>query len=64
MGEHSGVAGAPRTGRFRLRSPRPGPRALCNNGRAMRPEITTIVLGVLAIAFVIVAYLKDPGRQE
>jgi hypothetical protein len=27
----------------------------------MRPEITTIVLGVLAIAFGIVAYLKDPG---
>jgi hypothetical protein len=30
----------------------------------MRPEITTIVLGVPAIAFGIVAYLKDPGRQE
>ena len=27
----------------------------------MRPEITTIVLAVLAIAFGIVAYLKDPG---
>ncbi len=27
----------------------------------MHPEITTIVLGVLAIAFGIVAYLKDPG---
>jgi hypothetical protein len=27
----------------------------------MRPEITTIVLGVLAIAFGIVAYLRDPG---
>jgi hypothetical protein len=28
----------------------------------MRPEITTIVLVVLAIAFGIVAYLRDPGR--
>jgi uncharacterized protein len=27
----------------------------------MRPEITTIVLAVLAIAFAIVAYLRDPG---
>ena len=36
-------------------------RALCNNDRAMRPEITTIVLGVLAIAFGIAAYLRDPG---
>jgi uncharacterized membrane protein YraQ (UPF0718 family) len=27
----------------------------------MRPEITTIVLAVLAIAFGIVAYLRDPG---
>jgi len=27
----------------------------------MRPEITTIVLGVLAIAFGIAAYLRDPG---
>ena len=27
----------------------------------MRPEITTLVLAVLAIAFGIVAYLKDPG---
>jgi hypothetical protein len=27
----------------------------------MRPEITTIVLAVLAIGFAIVAYLKDPG---
>ena len=27
----------------------------------MRPEITTIVLAVLAVAFGIVAYLKDPG---
>jgi uncharacterized membrane protein YraQ (UPF0718 family) len=27
----------------------------------MRPEISTIVLAVLAVAFGIVAYLKDPG---
>jgi hypothetical protein len=27
----------------------------------MRPEITSIVLAVLAIAFGIVAYLRDPG---
>jgi len=27
----------------------------------MRPEITTIVLSVLAIAFAVVAYMKDPG---
>jgi uncharacterized membrane protein YraQ (UPF0718 family) len=27
----------------------------------MRPEITTIVLAILAIAFAIVAYLRDPG---
>ena len=27
----------------------------------MRPEITTLILAVLAIAFGIVAYLKDPG---
>jgi uncharacterized membrane protein YraQ (UPF0718 family) len=27
----------------------------------MRPEITTIVLAVLAVAFGIVAYLRDPG---
>jgi uncharacterized membrane protein YraQ (UPF0718 family) len=27
----------------------------------MRPEITTIVLAVLALAFGIVAYLRDPG---
>jgi uncharacterized membrane protein YraQ (UPF0718 family) len=27
----------------------------------MRPEITTVVLAVLAVAFGIVAYLKDPG---
>ena len=27
----------------------------------MRPEITTIILAVLAVAFGIVAYLKDPG---
>jgi uncharacterized membrane protein YraQ (UPF0718 family) len=27
----------------------------------MRPEITTIVLAVLAVAFAVVAYLKDPG---
>jgi uncharacterized membrane protein YraQ (UPF0718 family) len=27
----------------------------------MRPEITTIVLAVLAIAFGVIAYLKDPG---
>jgi uncharacterized protein len=27
----------------------------------MRPEITTIVLGVLAIVFAFLAYLKDPG---
>jgi hypothetical protein len=27
----------------------------------MRPEITTIVLAILAIALAIVAYLKDPG---
>jgi hypothetical protein len=27
----------------------------------MRPEITTIVPGVLAIAFGVVVYLKDPG---
>jgi uncharacterized membrane protein YraQ (UPF0718 family) len=27
----------------------------------MRPEITTIVLATLAIAFGVVAYLKDPG---
>jgi uncharacterized membrane protein YraQ (UPF0718 family) len=27
----------------------------------MRPEITTIVLAVLAMAFAAVAYLKDPG---
>lgn len=27
----------------------------------MRPEISTIILAVLAIAFGIVAYLKDPG---
>jgi hypothetical protein len=27
----------------------------------MRPEIITIVLGVLAIAFGIVAHPKDPG---
>lgn len=40
------MAGAPRTGGFRLRSPPATRRALCNNDRAMRPEITTIVLGV------------------
>jgi uncharacterized membrane protein YraQ (UPF0718 family) len=27
----------------------------------MRPEITTIVLAVLAVAFAVVAYLKDPS---
>jgi uncharacterized membrane protein YraQ (UPF0718 family) len=27
----------------------------------MRPEITTIVLAILAIAFAVVAYLRDPG---
>ena len=27
----------------------------------MRPEITTILLSVLAIAFAVVAYMKDPG---
>jgi hypothetical protein len=27
----------------------------------MRPEITTIVLAILAIALAIVAYLEDPG---
>jgi hypothetical protein len=27
----------------------------------MRPEITTIVLSVLAIAFAVIAYVKDPG---
>jgi hypothetical protein len=27
----------------------------------MRPEISTIILAVLAVAFGIVAYLKDPG---
>jgi hypothetical protein len=27
----------------------------------MRPEITTIVLSVLAIAFAVIGYMKDPG---
>jgi len=30
----------------------------------MRPEITTIVLTVLAIALAVVAYLKDPNRSS
>ena len=61
MDPHSGVAGTTWAGSIRLSRPRTGPEALCNNGRAMRPEITTIVLAVLAVAFAVVAYLKDPS---
>jgi len=50
------VAGAAGAGGVGLRGPA-GP-ALCNNDRAMRPELTTIVP---AIAFGLVAWLNDPG---